>query len=175
MINLARGVVVLVLTGVFVAFIYAQTGPELALIIANDSQLELTEQVTSNIGNIVTSPTPDEKGKKLVEKTVLTTKTSNATEAGGATGKSLGAFSATAYCLQGKTASGAYVRRGLIAADPRVLRLGSKVTLGAGAYSGDYLVADIGGGIKGRKIDIWMPSCAEARRFGRRTVNISLQ
>lgn len=176
MINLARGVVVLVLTGVFVAFIYAQTGPELALIIANDSQLDLTEEVTSNIGNIVTSPTPSDetKGKKLVEKTVLTTKTNGNAEAT-ATGKSLGAFSATAYCLQGKTASGAYVRRGLIAADPRVLRLGSKVNIGAGAYSGDYLVADIGGGIKGRKIDIWMASCAEARRFGRRTVNISLQ
>lgn len=175
MINLARGVVVLVLTVVFVAFIYANTGPDLALIIANDSQLDLTEEVTSNIGNVVTSPTPDEtKGKKLVEKTVLTTKTSGNADAA-ATGKSLGAFSATAYCLQGKTASGAYVRRGLIAADPRVLRLGSKVTLSAGAYSGDYLVADIGGGIKGRKIDIWVSSCAEARRFGRRTVNISLQ
>ena len=64
------------------------------------------------------------------------------------------------------------VRRGIIAADPRVIKLGSKVNLGAGAYSGQYLVSDTGGKIKGKKIDIWVPSCAEARRFGRRTVTI---
>jgi 3D (Asp-Asp-Asp) domain-containing protein len=65
------------------------------------------------------------------------------------------------------------VRRGVIAADPRILRLGSRINLGAGAYSGEYLVSDTGGAVKGRKIDIWMPSCAEARRFGRRTVSIN--
>lgn len=62
------------------------------------------------------------------------------------------------------------VRRGIIAADPRVLKLGSRVNLGAGSYSGSYLVSDTGGGIKGRRIDIWVPNCAEARRFGRRTI-----
>ena len=65
------------------------------------------------------------------------------------------------------------VRRGIIAADPRVLKLGSSVSLGAGSYSGTYLVSDTGGNVKGRKIDIWMPSCAEARRFGRRKVTIN--
>ena len=65
------------------------------------------------------------------------------------------------------------VRKGIIAADPRVLRLGSKVQIGAGAHSGEYLVSDTGGRIKGRKIDIWMASCAEARRFGRRTIQVT--
>ena len=64
------------------------------------------------------------------------------------------------------------VRRGLIAADPRVLKLGSKVVINAGAWSGTYLVSDTGGAIKGKKIDIWVPSCSEARKFGRRTVQI---
>ncbi|HSI88531.1 MAG TPA: 3D domain-containing protein, partial [Pyrinomonadaceae bacterium] len=59
-----------------------------------------------------------------------------------------------------------------IAADPRVLKLGSSVNLGAGNYSGNYLVADTGGKIKGNRVDIWMASCAEARRFGRRTVTV---
>ena len=82
-------------------------------------------------------------------------------------------FTATAYSLRGRTASGAGVRRGIIAADRRVLPIGTRVRLEAGAYSGEYLVADTGGAVRGRKIDIWMPSCAEARRFGRRTVSIS--
>ena len=64
------------------------------------------------------------------------------------------------------------VRRGLIAADPRVLKLGSRVYVNAGAWSGNYLVSDTGGAIKGNKIDIWVPSCSEARRFGRRTVQV---
>jgi len=64
------------------------------------------------------------------------------------------------------------VRRGIIAADPRVLKLGSKITINAGPYSGTYLVSDTGGAIKGKKLDIWMPNCSEARRFGRRSVQV---
>jgi 3D (Asp-Asp-Asp) domain-containing protein len=77
-------------------------------------------------------------------------------------------FKATAYCLRGKTASGKLVRKGIIAADPRVLPLGSNVTILHGPYAGDYLVADTGGKIKGNRIDIWMSSCSEAIRFGKR-------
>jgi 3D (Asp-Asp-Asp) domain-containing protein len=46
--------------------------------------------------------------------------------------------------------------------------------MNAGSYSGSYLVADTGGAVKGRKLDIWVPSCSEARRFGRRTVMVAL-
>ncbi len=83
------------------------------------------------------------------------------------------AFRATAYCLQGRTAMGGSVRRGIVAADPRILPLGSRIQLNAGSYSGTYTVADTGGAVKGRKLDIWVPSCAEANRFGRRTVMVS--
>ena len=83
------------------------------------------------------------------------------------------AFRATAYCLKGRTASGGNVRRGIVAADPRVLPLGSRIQLSAGSYSGTYTVADTGGAVKGRKLDIWMPSCVEAVRFGRRSVTVS--
>jgi 3D (Asp-Asp-Asp) domain-containing protein len=83
-------------------------------------------------------------------------------------------FTATAYALRGRTASGAGVRRGMIAADRRVLPLGSRVRLEAGAYSGEYLVADRGGAIRGRIIDIWMPSTSEAVRFGRRPVKLTV-
>jgi len=84
------------------------------------------------------------------------------------------AFVATAYSLRGKTASGRMVSRGLIAADPRLLPLGSRVRLDHPGYSGEYLVADTGGMIRGRRIDIWTPSSREAMRFGRRTVKLTV-
>ena len=83
-------------------------------------------------------------------------------------------YVATAYSLRGRTASGRMVSRGLIAADPRVLPLGSRVRLEHPGYSGEYLVADTGGAIRGRRIDIWTPSSGEAMRFGRRMVKLTV-
>ena len=83
-------------------------------------------------------------------------------------------YVATAYSLRGRTASGRMVSRGLIAADPSVLPLGSRVRLDHPGYSGEYLVADTGGKIRGRRIDIWTPSASEAMRFGRRTVKLTI-
>lgn len=83
-------------------------------------------------------------------------------------------FIATAYSLRGRTASGQMVTKGVIAADPRHLPLGSRVRITAGAYSGDYVVADTGGMIRGRRIDIWTPSSREAMRFGRRPVKLTV-
>lgn len=83
-------------------------------------------------------------------------------------------YSATAYSLRGRTASGQYVTRGLIAADPRHLPLGTRVRIEAGPWSGEYLVADTGGAIKGKKIDIWTPSTREALQFGRRNVKLTV-
>ena len=83
-------------------------------------------------------------------------------------------YVATAYSLRGRTASGRMVSRGLIAADPRILPLGSRVKLEVPGYHGEYLVADTGGMIKGKRIDIWIPSSREAMRFGRRTVKLTV-
>jgi len=83
-------------------------------------------------------------------------------------------YVATAYSLRGRTASGRMVAKGLIAADPRHLPLGSRVRIEAGAYSGEYLVADTGALVRGKRIDIWTPSSREAMRFGRRTVKLTV-
>ena len=83
-------------------------------------------------------------------------------------------YVATAYSLRGRTASGRLVAKGLIAADPRHLPLGSRVRLEAGTYSGEYLVADTGTLVRGRRIDIWTPTSREAMRFGRRTVKLTV-
>jgi len=83
-------------------------------------------------------------------------------------------YVATAYSLRGRTASGRLVAKGLIAADPRHLPLGSRVRLEAGTYSGEYLVADTGTLVRGRRIDIWTPTSREAMRFGRRVVKLTV-
>ena len=161
--KLVRGGVILSLIGMFVVFIYA-SGTQTALSIANDSQPQLNNSEEEINTEQAVIQQQDNNKKKLIDKTVSSK----------AAGISKGSFVATAYCLKGKTAMGHGVRSGLIAADPRVIGLGSRINLGAGTYSGNYLVSDTGGGIKGRRLDIWMASCSEARRFGRRNVSVML-
>lgn len=81
-------------------------------------------------------------------------------------------FHASAYAIQGRTRSGAKTEKGVVAADPRVLPLGTVVQMSAGKYTGVYTVHDTGGAIKGNRVDVWMPSTKEARRFGRRNVKL---
>lgn len=158
--NLVRGVAILLLSSLFVVIIYAQSRPESTLAIAIDSQ----DKIKNSISNNSLTNIKDDEDTKLVKKTssvkVITA------------GASKGSFSASAYCFSGRTAMGHPVHRGLIAADPRVLKLGSRVVINAGQWSGTYLVSDTGGAIKGKRIDIWVPGCSEARKFGRRTVQI---
>jgi 3D (Asp-Asp-Asp) domain-containing protein len=175
MTNLARGGVILTLvlmTGIFFA---SEIKTDAALIIANDSKgniqqndaepntdfsTELTTEValkegeTSELGEI----------ENLIKEVIAESGSKIAL---------IGSFSATAYCLRGRTASGGSVRRGIVAADPRVLPLGTRINIDAGSYSGSYTVADTGGAIRGRKLDIWVANCSEARRFGRRNVSVA--
>ena len=74
----------------------------------------------------------------------------------------------TAYCLNGLTRRDHYTRQGIVAADPKVFPLGRYVEIYVGReYYGRFLVDDTGGVIKGNIIDIWTPTCREARLFGR--------
>lgn len=83
-------------------------------------------------------------------------------------------YLATAYCLKGQTASGIPVRRGIIAADPDILPLGSVVRIEAGTYSGIYTVLDTGGAVRGQRIDVFLPTRAEAMRFGSRKIKVEV-
>src|SRR5438105_5209974 len=83
-------------------------------------------------------------------------------------------YTATAYSLRGRTASGKPVARGVIAADPRLLPLGTRVRIDADEFSGEYVVADTGGAVKGHRVDIWTPTAREAMRFGRRAVKLTV-
>ena len=84
-------------------------------------------------------------------------------------------FTATAYSGGTQTASGTRPHQGIVAADPAVLPLDSHIRVdGAGAYSGEYVVRDTGGKIRGRKIDIYLPKHVQAKRFGRRRVTVHI-
>ncbi len=86
-------------------------------------------------------------------------------------------FTATAYCDSGITKSGAKTREGFIAADPDLLPLGSVVRIaGAGnkRYERAYTVMDTGERVQGRRIDLFLRDCGEARRFGVRQVRLEV-
>jgi 3D (Asp-Asp-Asp) domain-containing protein len=85
--------------------------------------------------------------------------------------------SATAYShessITGLTATGYNVKANpnmkLIAVDPSVIPLGTKVWVEG---YGEAIAGDTGGAIKGHKIDVLMPSSAQAISWGRKTVKI---
>jgi 3D (Asp-Asp-Asp) domain-containing protein len=85
-------------------------------------------------------------------------------------------FSVTAYCTGRITQSGARVKPGMAAADPRVLPVGSTLRVdGQGrAYDGVYTVTDTGRAIKGRELDLYLSDCDEAEQFGRRTMRVAV-
>lgn len=69
----------------------------------------------------------------------------------------------------GFTATGLRARKGLIAADPTVIRLGTRVYIEG---YGEALVADVGGWIKGNRVDLCFDSLEECYRYGRRKIYV---
>jgi 3D (Asp-Asp-Asp) domain-containing protein len=83
-------------------------------------------------------------------------------------------FEATAYSNFGITRSGVWVHRGILAVDPSVIPIGSIVEVQAGGYSGIYTAMDTGDLIKGRLVDVYVPTTPEALRFGRQAIRLRL-
>ena len=82
--------------------------------------------------------------------------------------------SATAYSAHdpgngSRTATGTLVRRGVIAVDPSVIPLGTRVFIPG---YGEAVAEDIGGGIHGQRIDVAFDTHAEALMFGRQDLEI---
>lgn len=84
-------------------------------------------------------------------------------------------LSATAYCHSGKTAAGTGTHTGIVAADPRLLPVGSVLRiLEPRSFAGIYTVMDTGSAIKGRELDIFIPNCTRAVEFGRQSVRVTV-
>jgi cystine transport system substrate-binding protein len=79
--------------------------------------------------------------------------------------------SSSGYVLAGRTATGIPVGYGVVAVDPSVIPLGSRLTIPG---YGDGVAADTGSAVRGNTIDLWFPTLAQARAWGRRTVTITL-
>ena len=90
----------------------------------------------------------------------------------------LGTFVATHYCCEAYphicgsgdslTATGVPVAPGVVAVDPAVIPLGSTVLIDGQ----EYLAADTGGAIRGNRVDIAVPTHAEALELGVKTVEV---
>jgi 3D (Asp-Asp-Asp) domain-containing protein len=86
-------------------------------------------------------------------------------------GKRTFTVDAVAYSLPGRTASGLPVGWGVVAVDPSVIPLGTRMFVPG---YGEAIAADTGTAIKGAIIDVWFPTTAMARAWGRRSVTITL-
>ena len=82
-------------------------------------------------------------------------------------------FTVTAlgYSLPGRTSTGLPVGTGVVAVDPSVIALGTRLTIPG---YGEGVAADTGSAVKGNVIDLWFPTLADALAWGRRTVTITL-
>jgi 3D (Asp-Asp-Asp) domain-containing protein len=85
-------------------------------------------------------------------------------------------FDATAYCKGEQTAAGISVQAGMVAADPKILPLGSIIQIDRvdKRYKGIYSVLDTGPEIQGHELDLYMWSCNEALAFGRQKVQVTV-
>jgi 3D (Asp-Asp-Asp) domain-containing protein len=99
-----------------------------------------------------------------------------ATQPGSATGAlSAGGrtitVTATGYALAGTTSTGLPTGWGVVAVDPSVIPLGSHLSVPG---YGEAVAADTGGAVVGATIDVWFPTLAQAKAWGRSTVTIVL-
>ncbi len=78
---------------------------------------------------------------------------------------------ATGYSLRGRTATGAPAGWGVVAVDPGVIPLGTRMTIPG---YGEGIAADTGSAVVGSTIDLWFPTRSQALAWGRRTVTITL-
>lgn len=93
------------------------------------------------------------------------------TAATGEPGEKTLTVTVTAYVLRGRTATGLPTSWGIVAVDPNVIPLGTKMTIPG---YGKGIAADTGSAVRGATIDVWVPDLGTAQAFGRRTVTIVL-
>jgi 3D (Asp-Asp-Asp) domain-containing protein len=79
---------------------------------------------------------------------------------------------AVGYSLPGRTASGLPVGHGVVAVDPSVIPLGTRLYVPG---YGEAVAADTGSAVRGAMIDLWFPTTAQALAWGRRTVVVTIR
>ncbi|WP_174734807.1 ubiquitin-like domain-containing protein [Mesobacillus harenae] len=128
---------------------------------------------------LISEDTVREKQDKVVAMgtKVITQQVSRGSNESGGTEFYVTSTAYTANCngCSGYTATGVNLRANpnakVIAVDPRVIPLGTKVYVEGYGYA---VAADTGSAVKGNKIDVFFPSKAEAYRWGRKSVKIRI-
>lgn len=140
---------------------------------------EISREVISEYVTVAPVDKIVEYGNKTDEQEVH----SVTTQAGVLDYKSVITCEATAYDLSaeenggyaGQTATGVPLDKGVIAVDPRIIPLGSRVYIEAldGSWTYGYAVAaDTGGAIKGYRVDLCYRTQYECIQFGRRQCRV---
>ena len=78
---------------------------------------------------------------------------------------------ASGYSLAGTTSTGLPVGWGVVAVDPAMIPLGTRLSIPG---YGEGVAADTGSAVRGATVDLWFPTPAEAMAWGRRVVTITL-
>lgn len=126
--------------------------------------------VSTQATHAATKSVQTESQSAATQTTTTTSGTSPSTGGSVKSGQRL-TVSATCYCLKGSTASGLPIGPGIIATDPTVIPLGTRVSVPG---YGNAVAADTGSAVKGLTIDLWVESCAKASAFGRQTLTITI-
>ena len=79
--------------------------------------------------------------------------------------------SATGYTIRGRTSTGIPTAPGVVAVDPSVIPLGTRLTIPG---YGVGIAADTGGAVHGNTIDVWFATKALALQWGRRVVTVTI-
>jgi uncharacterized protein YabE (DUF348 family) len=79
------------------------------------------------------------------------------------------AYVANCYGCSGITSLGLHAQHGVVAVDPQVIPLGTKLYVPG---YGKAIAGDTGGAIRGRRIDLGFNSLAQALNFGRREITV---
>ena len=141
----------------FIAGLRRQQGLNAARIASIEQQARQAERRTASLA--VAAPAPELAAAETVAPVAAVTGARTLT------------VSATAYALRGRTATGVPTAPGVVAVDPSVIPLGTRMTIPG---YGVGIAADTGGAVQGAVIDLWFPTQAQALAWGRRTVTITI-
>jgi peptidoglycan DL-endopeptidase CwlO len=142
----------------YVAGLRRQQGLNAARVASIEAQAREAE--TRSIAVSAAAPGPAPSAEEIIAPVSLASGTRTLT------------VTSTGYSITGRTATGIQTGPGVVAVDPAVIPLGTRLVIPG---YGVGVAADTGGAVQGNTIDLWFPTLAEADRWGRRTVTITLR
>ena len=148
------------------AHTFAQTEENPVATVTKEAEINTVADNTKEVTNLNNKVTTTSVQQKAAAKKVSSVKTTSVKKTSKKSRKYLGTFKAYAYNGAGTTASA----NRTVAVDPKVIPLGSKLMINGKIY----VAEDTGGFIKGKKIDIFMPSYNDCIQWGVRNVKVYL-